>query len=579
MSKDDIVKVGTKKEGISILGVVVHDVQRMAKIFGILRNFGFGNIVGAIRGGMVSDYATSAEIVASLKSADDDLGVRLRQMIEALGITYIKFGQMLSTRYDLLPKNIINEFSKLQDSSPRMPFALIESILNEAYGDYHQYFCSIDPEPLGSASIAQVHRAILVDGSHVVIKVQRPNLLPLIRSDVDILQLFAKVLDQHVEEIAYFNLPSLISEFERSIVLELNFHHECENIEYFMEKYSSHKMFVFPVPHKALTRDNILVMQEIEGKKITLIDPHTAVASQMADAILNLAFDMVVKDGIFHADPHPGNIFATPDDRIGILDFGSVGSFTPRQRQEFMRMILAIQLGDAAVIARSLLSLGHPTKRVVLDDLESDISNILQKYYLNSLQKIDVAAFANEFVAAGQKFGVQIPAEFTNAVRSLLNIEGIIAYLKPDLDLIKTMGYFSKKLLADNFTRENIHTLIFQSGLNMSDVVRSMPSHFTQLMLDLEHDGIAIRLNENSIYPICDAIHAQGSRISISLLLFGLGLFLWLSDHVILFHIDLVLTFLWLGVVLFLASRERHVKTRLKILPLLHRMKRRREWF
>ena len=568
----------SKKESISVFGAVVHDMQRMAQIANVLRKFGFGNFVKAVRSGISGDFASSKEIVESFKEQPDDMAVRLRSMIEELGTTYIKFGQMLSTRYDLLPQNIILELTKLQDASPKMSFEMIEGILNEAYGDYHQYFESIEETPLGSASIAQAHRAVLKDGSHVVIKIQRPNLLPLIRSDIDILNLLAKTLDEHIEEIAYFNLPSLISEFERSIVSELDFMHERANIEYFMNRYHDNPMFVFPDPNVSLTRSNILVMKEIAGQKITQVKPNTEEAHRMADAILDIAFEMVMRDGVFHADPHPGNIFATPDHKIGLIDFGLVGNFTPRQRKEFMNLVLAVQLGDCSLIARTLLSLGHPTRRVVLDDLASEISRILHKYYKNSLKKIDAAAFASEFVSAGQKFAVQIPSEFTNAVRALINIEGIIAYLNPDLDVVATLGQFSKKLIADTMKQENFNTLLFQMGLDVTEFGRSIPTHAAQIMLDLEYDGIAVRVNPEAVLQLKDTGNSLATRLSVSLMLTGITLCLWLSGHDIIFDIALILCAIWVILLCVWHFRAREMRTRLKLNPLMTQLKRYRHW-
>ena len=568
-----------QRQSISSFGAVVHDVQRLGTILSVLRKFGFGNIVRAVRSGLTGDFTTSSEIVESFKSQSDEMAEKLRNMIEELGTTYIKFGQMLSTRYDLLPPNIIRELSKLQDSSPQMPFDTVEAILNQTYGDYHTYFESVDQEVLGSASIAQAHRATLKDGTRVVIKVQRPNLLPLIRSDIDIIHLIAKTLDDHIEEIAYFNLPALIGEFERSIVSELDFKHERENIEYFMAHYGSNEMFVFPEPIVSLTRSNILVMKEIVGKKITLIEPDTPEAHKMADAILDMVFEMVVKDGVFHADPHPGNVFATPDNRIGLLDFGLVGSFTVQQRQEFMRMILAIKLGDCGMIARSLMTLGHPTRRVLLSELEAEISNILHKHMKTSLQTIDVAAFANEFVSAGQKFAVQIPSEFTNAVRALINLEGIIVYLKPNLDVVGTLGRFSEKLLASNFKKDHINTLLFQVGLEASELVRTVPSHFAQLMQDAEHDGIAVRVNSDAINPLTDALNSQTTRLSISLMLLGITFFLQISSHRYLFDFALLVCVLWTFCLLIWHIKLRKAKNRMRINPILERIRRRGKWY
>ncbi|MBO5752819.1 MAG: AarF/ABC1/UbiB kinase family protein [Proteobacteria bacterium] len=566
---------------ISMFGVVVHDVQRLATIASVLHKFGFGKLVKAINTGVSSDFQSSSEILESFKQQPADTAANLRAAIEELGTTYIKFGQMLSTRYDLLPGSIITELSKLQDGSPRMEFSVIETILNAAYGDYHDIFASIDETPLGAASIAQAHRATLKDGTHVVLKIQRPGLLPLIRSDIDILNIIAKVLDNHIEEIAYFNLPALIDEFERSIVSELDFTHERANIEYFIQKYGTNPMFCFPEPFKDLTRPNILVMREISGKKITTVDADTPQAHRMADALLDIAFDMVFREGIFHADPHPGNVFATPDNTIGLLDFGLVGTFTARQRSEFTRLVMAIHLGDCALIARSLLVLGHPTKRVILDDLEAEIAAILQKHIQTSLQNMDLANFANDFIAAGQKFAVQIPSEFTNAVRAIINLEGIIQYLNPNLNVMATLAQFSKKLISDNFKNENLVNLLFQIGLDVSDFGRSIPSHAAQIMQDLEHDGLAIRLNTEITHPLTDAINSMATRITITFMLIGmtLAIILAMPQRWLLIDIAIGICLLWCIILGFWHFKSKSAKNRLKLNPLLAQMKRRKQWF
>lgn len=566
---------------ISMFGVVVHDVQRLATIAGVLHKFGFTKLVRAMNAGASADFQSSAEILESFKKQPSDTAANLRAAIEELGTTYIKFGQMLSTRYDLLPESIIVELSKLQDGSPQMEFSTIETILNAAYGNYHEIFESIDETPIGAASIAQVHRATLKDGTRVVLKIQRPGLLPLIRSDIDILNVIAKVLDNHIEEIAYFNLPSLIDEFERSIVSELDFNHERANIEYFLQRYGSNPMLCFPEPFKDLSRSNILVMREVKGKKISTVEPDTPVAHQMADTILDVAFDMVFKEGIFHADPHPGNVFATPDNKIGLLDFGLVGTFTARQRSEFTRLVMAIHLGDCALIARTLIALGRPTKRVILNDLEAEIATILQKHIKSSLQNMDLANFANDFIAAGQKFAVQIPSEFTNAVRAIINLEGIIQYLNPNLNVIATLSQFSKKLISDNFKNDNLVNLLFQAGLDISDFGRSVPSHAAQIMQDLEYDGIAIRLNPEITSPLTDAINGMATRMTISLMLIGitLALVLAMPTHWLLIDIAIGSCILWCIALGIWHFRVRTTRVRFKINPILTRMKRRKQWF
>ena len=568
-------------EPISMIGAVIYDAKRFATIANVLRKFGFTNLVNVLKTGIAGDARSSQEILSSFKEKPTDMAARLRGVIEELGTTYIKFGQMLSTRYDLLPKEIITELSKLQDASPQIPFDTVEKILNDAYGNYHDVFAELDPVPLGSASIAQVHRGVTTQGERVVVKVQRPNLLPLIRSDIDILNLIARVFDDNIEEIAYFNLPALIAEFERATISELNFNRERENIAYFIQQYGNRPMFAFPEPLDALSRQNILVMRELRGQKITDLPHDDPNAKIMADEILAIAFDMVFRDGVFHGDPHPGNVLATQDGKIGLLDFGLVGTFTKRQRQDFMRLVIAVQAGDNALVARTLLSLGHPTRRVILANLEAEIARILQKYLKSSLKNLDIAAFAADFIAAGQTFGVQIPSEFTNAVRALISLEGIIQYLNPDLDLVDTLGQFSRKLLANGIDQKNLATTLLSDFFNVRDFAAELPSHIVQFTQDLEYDGLAIRHNPADMAPITDAINTASFRIAISLMLSAFTLAFLMADPKmnLLFDIALILDLLWCIVLVCAFLQKRTSRRKIRVQPFLTRMRRRQSWF
>lgn len=534
-----------------------------------------------VRNVMSGNALSSKEILSSFASDHpENLAVNLRNTIEALGTTYIKFGQMLSTRYDLLPKQITDQLAMLQDNSPKMPFETVEQILNAAYGNYLDVFESFDPEPIGAASIAQAHSAVTKSGGHVVVKIQRPNLLPLIRSDIDILMLFAKALDNNIEEIAYFNLPALIEEFERSMISELDFTNERANIEYFERMYGGRPMFEFPTPNGELTRPNILVMHKISGVKITAQPSGTPEARRMADEILDIAFDMVFRDGIFHADPHPGNLLATPDGRVGIIDFGLVGAFTQRQRQQFMRLVIGIQTGDYSLIARTLLVLGHITRRVVIEDLEGEIARILGRYLKSSLKELDFAAAASEFVGAGQKFAIQIPSEFSSAVRAFINIEGIIQYLNPDLNLFETLSSFSKKLLADNLSQYNVANLLFQDGFALSDSLRMAPSHLLQTVQDLNHDGIAVRVNDASANILADSINSLCSRLCVTAILVALALALAIArPQSMLFYAAVTAMAVWCVVLGFIHVRLKNRRKKIRIRPIIEKIKRRQRWF
>ncbi|MGI5830714.1 MAG: ABC1 kinase family protein [Bradymonadia bacterium] len=499
----------------SSFGVVLHDVSRLAKIVSVLAKYGFGAVLGRIG---LGKHRASKDLL-ELKNRPEETAKKLREALNELGTTYIKFGQMLSTRSDLLPKVYIDELQKLQDCVEPMPFENVLKIVIASIGPIEEHFEYIDEEVLGSASIAQVHRAKTLDGRELVLKVQRPNLHPLVRADIDIIHLIARGLTRWFEEFDYFNLPKLVEEFEKSLLQELNFTNELQNIQYFESHFKDNPQLIFPTPDTELSRPNVLAMRYIKGRKITDLSPNTEESKTVAEALIKLAFDMIFNDGIFHADPHPGNLLVCDGHKIGILDFGLVGSFSPSQRALMTTIVISVFLSNPEMIARCLVQLGQPTRRVVLRDLEDEVRSLLQRYIKSTLAELDAEAFVYDFLHAGQKFGVRVPVEFSSAVRALIHIESIILRLYPEIDIPDTLATMAKRLIADKRSPRLLARASLQSALSNADLVQNLPSHIAQLMLDLSQDGFPVKLHDNTLAPLKGPLLDLGTKISVSLIL------------------------------------------------------------
>ena len=551
----------------------ISDISRFGKMVSVLAKYGFGSILNR----MGLSQFKNTDSIETFAENPSRTASRLRCAIEELGTTYIKFGQMLSTRMDILSQEYIDELEKLQDNSPELPFETVQRILKESLAQpVDEIFASIDPTPLGTASIAQTHRATLKDGSSVVIKVQRPNLRSLVQSDIDILISFARLLENNIEEISYFHPTEILENFESSIFKELNFKNEASNIRYFSEKYKDREDCIFPDPYDDLSTKDVLVMREIVGQKITTLPAGTPEAKDVAERLLSLAFSMIFDDGVFHGDPHPGNVFITEDYKIALLDFGLIGSFSQRQRELLTNIVIAFSIGNSEIVARDILKLGHPTQRVPLDALQADIERIIAEHLKGSLNEIDVAAFAFHFVQTGQKYGVQIPSEFTCAVRALLNIEGIIQYLYPDLNVFGLIHQYSQKLIKESYTPQKIGNQVLQTAISSMGMVQTLPSHVEQVMMDLRHDGFPVKLQDRAAEPLCDAINSLATKVCISFLLTAFLISFAISGHSTAFDISVVAGLVWLFILIFWHKANKYVPTRLKIQPFIHRRKRNR---
>jgi len=357
----------------------------------------------------------------------------VRESMEQLGGSFIKLGQLLSLRPDLVPIDYCHEFQKLQDHVPAMKPAELERLLVETYGKKLP-FAFWDRTPLGSASIAQVHRATLHDGTFVVFKIRRPAIVEQLRADIDLMMAIAQRLDAHYGTDRY-SFTTIIKEFQRYSERELEFNFEEQELEVFAKAFAKHPHIVVPRPFPALCKGNVLVMQFLDGKKVSQVKntPLHIKSHFLAEHLVQAFTDMVFRLGVFHADMHPGNILILPGGKIGLLDFGIVGRISANQRSAGLELLLGLTERDTSMVCSALLAIGPPAPQTSLSSFRAHVRKILEQKEIASGKSRLTSTF-HQLLDAAIQHGLEMPVDCVLLGKAAVTLEGTCSRIDPDFD-------------------------------------------------------------------------------------------------------------------------------------------------
>ncbi|NPA52230.1 MAG: AarF/ABC1/UbiB kinase family protein [Aquificae bacterium] len=378
---------------------------------------------------------------------------KIREALERLGPSFIKLGQVLSTRPDIVPQPIIQELIKLQDKAKPIDYEVIRQVLEENYGDkLEEIFAYIDPKPVASASMSQVHLGYLQTGEKVAVKVKRPNIEQYISLDVEVLEFIVSVLERHFEIVKELNLRGLIYEFKHTTLREANFEIEANNIEIFRENFKDFKDFYIPKCFMDISNREVLVTEFLEGWKITDKENIVKQGFSLRRIVENLTdayFKMVFVDGIFHADPHPGNLFVLHDGRIGCIDFGMVSRVSKDLKKLLYEHIIAVTTLDVSLAMRFYENLGMITPKTDIDAFLNDIEIFLEKYHNKTLEKIDMRELVLDLLDIIREHKLKLPRQLAYLGKTAINLEGIVREIYPDFNPTQRLQNFIKKSTAD----------------------------------------------------------------------------------------------------------------------------------
>ena len=500
-----------------MLRVAAKDLGRLRQIAGILTRHGYAHLAANLREGKIN--ADDPRVRADTKQVGAP--ERLVQLLQDLGPTFIKLGQVLSTRPDLLPSQFQAELARLQDDVDPLPFADIEAQLVAAWGGpVTDFLAHIDEAPLATASIAQVHRARLEDGQEVVLKVQRPGLEPMVRADLDLLYLLARLLDATIEEMALYRPVEVVQAFEAAILDELDYAVEATNARAIADNFADDPRVHIPAIIGHLSGRTVMVMEYVEGVKITDLGPDRDL-QVILDTALDIAFKMAFVHGVFHADPHPGNVMVTAEDRICLLDFGLVGRLTANMQRNLVQFAVAVASRDAETTARLIYRIGRPMERVALPELRDHVADLMGRYMVQRIDEIDAASLVNDLMDTAMAYRIRLPPAYALLAKAAVTVEGIARSLWPSLDITQAVLPYATKVLAERYNPQAVMKMALRSAVQVMDGVQEMPLLASQLVNDLQEGRMSVQITNDGLAELSASLRALGTKVFLGLVTAG----------------------------------------------------------
>ena len=477
---------------------VIDRIKRMKKLSDVLLKYGFEELFD--RTGMErfipNRLAKNSKRLENIR--ETSFPERIRLAMQDLGPTYVKLGQMCSNRTDIFPEDIIAEFQKLQDDVEPEKIDIYAKIKAELNIEPLEYFKEIDEKPMASASMGQVYKGILKDGTEVVIKVRREGIKEIVASDLSMMRDLAAYFERTNEEIKKMNVSYIINGFGNSITKELSFRNELSNMEKFANNFKNDKRIHVPVPYRELSNDNILCMEFIKGFKITdkeKIEKCGFFPSEVARVGLDLYIQQVLKYGFFHADPHPGNIFMTPEGKIVFIDFGAMGTLYPQDKELLENLLLNFIQKDVKKAIDTIKELA--VKYNVPDErqLERELTEIVYLVDGNALSEISIGDIFEKVRVILNKNQVILSEDIYLLVKGVGQIEGIGRHLDPSLDIMKTMEPYAKRILRERMNPKYIFekgtkkiTQVSESWLSLPEDLRNISQKILNGELKHKHE-------------------------------------------------------------------------------------------
>ena len=469
---------------VSVLRTV-KNTERLAQIGLVLMRHGFGEIVSRLPLGPLAP-------ARPVDGPPRTFAVRLREALQELGPSFVKLGQVMSTRPDLLPAEVIAELRKLQDDVPPMTAEEVEQVLSEAYGEgLDAIFSSFERTPLASASIGQVHVATLRDGdTPVVVKLQRLKARATVERDLDLLYLLARLLEAHVPETRAFAPIAMVGEFDRAITAELDSNLEADNATRFARNFAGHAEVRFPTPFREASAKRALVMERFFGQHL---DDFVAAGGdgtgpRVARRALAVIAKMVFEDGFFHADPHPGNIImmgTAEEPVLGLIDLGLVGRLTEETRDKAISLMLAAVTGAGGDLAEALLAMGRPKGKVDLPRFRAEVLELSEKYLGRPLAEVELSALIRDLVQGAIKYDIEMPVEMLMVGKALMTVEGIGKQLDPELDVWTELRPYFTRLVMERYGPRRMGREALRAIRALSTSAADLPGQVHEILDDL----------------------------------------------------------------------------------------------
>ncbi len=499
-------------------------IRRYRTILGVLIKYGFGHFVEQLN---IDYYLEVGKRIVTRRSEKDlhryNQAQRLRMAMEELGPTFIKLGQLLSTRPDVLPHVYTDEFRKLQDEVPALPAEEIKQQIQLQLGRPVEEICrEFNDEAIAAASIAQVHHGFLHSGEEVVFKVRRPAIARTVETDIDIMMGLAHLIEQHIPAMAIYDPVGLVKEFRRTILREMDFTREGHTIERFAANFADDPTMHIPKVYWEHSGETVLTLEYIRGIKITEFDELLAqgfdlkeLAKRGATAFLKQVLDY----GVFHGDPHPGNIFVLPDHVLCLLDFGMVGRLSPELKQQLIDLLEALLQRDVERIIAQLLYSGELTDEADLKNLRRDLHEFIEDYYDILLQDLRVGKLLTDFIEILTHHRIRFPADFMLLAKSLIAMEGLGRQLDPGFNMIDYMRPYVEQLVRERFSPGSVSREMFRIAQSYTSLAKNLPRDIKEFLNRLNRNQFKIDLEHRGLEKLVTDLDRSSNRISFAVVI------------------------------------------------------------
>lgn len=506
------------------IGQAVKNVGRLRQIIGVFSKYGFVDVVDRMNLGkfLPSRLAAFAE-----EQADRSPPERLRLAFEELGPTFVKLGQLLSTRPDLLPESYVEEFTRLQDNVQPLPFEVVKNVIESALGrKLEDAFDWMNPEALAAASIAQVHEARLKSGQSVVVKVQRPEIGKIIDTDVSLLAFLAGLLEKYVPESRVIGPKTIVDEFFRTLSYELDFIVEANNMSKMAENLATIPEIVIPRVYKELSSDRVLTLERLEGIRVNDIRALEAAGIDKKRVVVIGArafFKSVMIDGLFHGDLHGGNLFVLPGNKLGVIDFGIVGRLSQRSRDQLANMLMSLLSEDYENLCFQYSELGAAGPSIDFDGLQREMRNTLSPYMGLPLNEINLGRVLIEATKIAGKYNIKVPGDWMIVFKAILTIEGMGRTLDPSFDLMAMGQELVKELVKNQYSMQRVSKELLWVAKDLAQLLQVLPRQIRWMFKKFNSNDFAFEIKLADLGDIKTQLDSNSRRVSSGIV--GAGLF------------------------------------------------------
>ncbi|GFO61862.1 ubiquinone biosynthesis protein UbiB [Geomonas silvestris] len=504
----------------------VRNIRRYRQIIAVLAGYGLEHLLEYLN--MAGVAALSRRVLrrSGGKAAHLSPPERLRLALEELGPTFIKLGQLLSTRPDIIPAAFIREFARLQDSVPSLPFSQIKGQLEAALGvSATELFLELDEEPIAAASIAQVHRAVLLTGEEVVVKVRRPEVTDLVETDIDILMDIASLLERHLPNADIYDPVGVVREFASTIRREMDLAREGHTIERIRDNFQEDPTLAFPRVYWEATAKAVLTMEFMRGIKVNDLAALEAaelnrreIASRGADAFLK----MVLDHGFFHGDPHPGNVLIMPGNVICLLDFGMIGRLDPGLKTYLTDVLSAVIRRDVDGLIRTIVNFNEMNEGVNLRSLKKGLSDFIDSYFEIPLKEIEVGKMLLEFVDLISTHRIKLHPDLTMLIKVLVVVEGMGRELDPQFNMVSHLRPFLEDALREQHSPGRFLRELAEGAEGYLALTRDLPREIRELLNKINRNKFRIDLEHRGLDRFTRELDRSANRLSLSLILAAL---------------------------------------------------------